>query len=279
MSIKKAGVSPAHGFGRGANPGEPHPRPGLHLRLRSVNDLTPRRILRSPFTIPVVTGDELSIEEEALWTDFDTVGAGRFTSPAAGKDAAMLQTFTANGMTLFWDPKWVVMPGQDPGDVIDELQAILRAHAVFDMLLTRKPGASFAEFSGFAILRNLVTGLKKGEADARYLQMDFTSYRRMSSRRRRHGKAANLPTTATLSADDTLRTLAKQYYGKGAEWRLIAKANGIDHWGSEDPLVKMGRYKEGDKIKIPQPPHQAAPKVGAAEDFGGGVSQAVEVGG
>lgn len=233
------------------------PRPGLHARLRRVGDLTPRRVLREPLTLPVVWGDQFEIEEEALWEEFDTVGAGRFAQPAAGKHAEALRTFTAEAMTMTWDPKWLVAPGQDPEDVLRDLKLILRKRAIFDLLVVNKPSVGFAEFAGFATIRRLAIILKRGEPDTRYLQIDMSSHRRMSSRRRRHGNAANLPTTATLDANDTLRSLANHYYGSGEEWRLIAAANGITSWGSEDPLVKMGRYKVGDRIKIPDRPNRS----------------------
>lgn len=255
------------------------PRPGLHARLRRVADLTPRRVLRSPLTLPVVIGNEFTVEEEALWEDFQTVGAGTFSSPAAGKNAEALKTMTAEAMTLAWDPGWLVNPDDSPERVLKMLRAVLHSRAVFDLLVVNKPSADFAEYAGFATIRRLSISLKRGEPDARYLSIDLSQHRRMSSRRRRHGKAANLPTTAQLTAHDTLRSLAKHYLGTGALWKLIATANGINNWGSEDELVKMDRFKVGDRIKIPQRPntspnggttaHPGQPIPGAAIEAGG----------
>jgi hypothetical protein len=255
-----------------------HPRPGLHARLRRVSDVTPRTVLRTAFTLPVVIGDEFTIEEEALWEEFDTVSAGRFAQAAAGKLGQALSTFTSESLTMTWDPKWMVAPGQQPEKVLRTLRKILHERAVFDLLIVNKPSADFAEFAGYATIRRLAIVLKRGEPDTRYLQMDLSSHRRMSSRRRRHGRASNLPTTATLDANDTLRSLASHYYGTGELWRLIAKANGIDSWGSEDPLVKMGRYKVGDRIKIPERPHRGPPNGGTTADTQGLIGDAVEVG-
>lgn len=255
------------------------PRPGLHARLRRVTDLTPRRVLRQPLLLPVVTGEEFSVEEEGLWEEFDTVGAGRFASPAAGEHAEALKTFSANSMTLTWNPGWLTNPDIGPEQVLKTLRAILRKRAIFDLLIVNKPSPGYAEFAGFASIRSLSIGLKRGEPDARYLTINLSSHRRMSSRRRRHGKAANLPTTAKLDANDTLRSLAKHYYGTGSLWKLIAAANGIKNWGSEDALIKMDRYKVGDRVKIPIRPdsspgggtiaHPGQPIPGATIEAGG----------
>lgn len=231
-----------------------HPREGLHARFRAVRGVTPRAVLRAPLILPVVIGDEFTVEEEALWEEFDTVGAGRFAQPAAGDHAAALHTVSPEGMTMTWDPGFLVNPDVTMQHVKRELQRILRRRAIFDLLILNKPKGEFAEFSGLATLRRLSLTLKRGEPDARYLSMDLSSHRQMTLTERGRGATSNLPTTTALTGDSTLRNLAEHYYGDGSEWRLIALANGITSWGSEDPLVKMGRFKPGDRIKIPEQP-------------------------
>jgi hypothetical protein len=231
-----------------------HPREGLHARFRAIRGLTPRAVLRAPLILPVVIGDEFTVEEEALWEEFDTVGAGRFAQAAAGDHAAALHTVSPEAMSMTWDPGFLVNPDVTMEHVKKELQRILRRRAIFDLLVLNKPKGEFAEFAGYATLRRLSISLKRGEADARYLSMDLSSHRQISAVERSHGSASNLPTTTTITDDTTLRNLADHYYGNGSEWRLIAAVNGISSWGSEDPLVKMGRYKVGDRIKIPEQP-------------------------
>jgi hypothetical protein len=227
-------------------------------------------VLRQPFTLPVVIGDEFMVEEEALWEEWDSVGAGRFATPASGEHAEGLKTISTEALTIYSDPKWLVAPGQNPRAVKRTLQKILRKRAVFDLMIINKPGADFAEFNGFASLRRLAIVLKRGEADTRYLQLDLSEHRRISSRRRRHGKAADLPTTAKIGEKTTLRGLALHFYGIEEFWREIAKANGVTKWGSETPLVLLPRFKVGDRIKIPERPHRG-PSGGAeaADNFPG----------
>ena len=254
------------------------PRPGLHARLRRVSGLTPRSVLREPLRLPVIIGNEFSVEEEALWEEFDTVSAGRFAQAAAGKHGEALRTVNLESLTMTWDPGWMTNPGQDPQRVIKALKRTLRKRSVFDFLVVQKsPGIGFADFAGFASIRRLALVAPRGEADTRYLRMDISGHRRISSGRRRHGRGEDLPTTHVLDKNDTLRSLALHYYGSGELWRLIAQANGISNWGSETPLVEMGRYKPGDRIKIPERPDR--PNGGTTADTRGLVHQAVEVGG
>lgn len=236
-----------------------HAREGLHARFRGVRGLTPRPVLRSPLTLPVVIGEEFTVEEEALWEDYDTVGDGRHSQAAAGKHGQALKTMSPEAMTMTWDPGFLVNPHVTMEHVKRQLEHIHHHRAIFDLLIVNKPHAPFAEFSGFASIRRLAITLKRGEPDTRYLSMDLSAHRRISSRERGHdgstaANGAHLPTTTTLKDDTTLRSLAEHYYGSGVAWRNIAGANGISKWGSEDPLVDMGRYKVGDRIKIPQAP-------------------------
>lgn len=247
------------------------PRPGLRIRLRAAHGLTPRHILREPLVLPVVIG-EFTVEEEFLWEDFGTVGSGEHSTPAAGKRANPLQTFTADTLSLTWNPRWLVAPHQSPRQIRRWLMAIGRSRAVFNLLAINRPGADFAEFNGLARMSSLARTLKPGEADTRYFTIGFKQYRPMNARRRRHG-GPRLPTTHKLKATDTLRSLADHYYGTGQIWRLIANANGLTKWGSENPIVKTKRYKVGDRIKIPQRPDRPRqdPVTGGTEPSRSGI--------
>lgn len=251
------------------------PRLGLRVRLRAVHGLTPRHILRQPLVLPVVIG-EFTVEEEYLWEDFPTVGSGEHSTPAAGKNAAPLQSFDAETLTLSWSPKWLVAPNQDPRHVRRALMEIGRKRAVFDLLATNRPGADFAEFAGYARLARMARTLKPGEPDTRYFALSFKQFRPMNAPRRRHGP--RLPTTHKLDANDTLRSLARHYYGDGSMWRLIANANGLRNWGSEDAIVKTKRFDVGDRIKIPDRPDRPGSTGSGGTEYPGAVIEGSPLG-
>lgn len=239
------------GKGHKAPKHEPQAREGLHARLRAIHNLTPRQVLRSPLLLPVMIGEELSVEEEYLWEDFGTVGDGEHSSPAPGKSARPQQKFTGETLSLTWDARWLANPGVNPEKLRRELLRIGRERALFDLLILNKPGADFAEFSGYANIRRITRGLKRGESDTRYYTIDFAEYRPMTVGRKKHRFGPRLPSTHALTKTDTLRSLARELLGNEEKWRMIARANGITKWGGNDPLVDSKRFKVGDRIKIP----------------------------
>lgn len=227
-------------------------RQGLHVRLRREPGITPKDVLDQPLRFPVVTGQEFTVEEEFGWEEFQSVGAGDFLVPRSGEHAPSLRKWSNEVMTLTWNPRWLARPHVDPAKLIKRLRWIGRHRAPFHMLILQRPNYGMkADYSGLAVLLSLSVITRRGEPDTRYLQMDFSQYRPMTVRRRGRSR---LPTTHRLTKDDTLRSLAKKYYGSQKHWRAIKRANGIHKWGGANELVKMKRYKRGDWIKIPVEP-------------------------
>lgn len=257
----KIGIGPAHaltsaGTQRSGSSAQGHRvRPGLRLRLTAIPDLTPRNILRKPLYLPCVLGPDFEVEEEALHTDFDTVAAGQFSSPAGGKKAPQLKSLSFDALTLTWDAKWLVYPDVTPQEVRQELNEILRSRQPVELFAFLGPHGDDEELRMFATLRGLRRILRQGETDTRYYSLDWKQYRSPVIRRKgASGGSGKLPAQHKLTESDTLRSLANHYYGTGELWLFLASENGIKSWGSEDPLVKMGRYKVGDSFKIPLAP-------------------------
>jgi hypothetical protein len=238
-------------------------RPGVQLRIRLTRapGRTPKHVLRKPLRFPVALGDTFEVTEDAGWEDYETVGAGELSSPRLGPGARGLESFTGETMSCTWDPSWMTYPGQNPGDVREALQDVLRSRSPFYLLALVGPTGHRPEFSGLATMRTLTRTLRHGEPDARYYTIDFRRYREAEVGRRRHveggGGNPRLPTHHELKDDDTLESLARRYYGKPNLWKWIARANGIHSWGSRDPIVETHRYHAGDRLLIPKPPGNA----------------------
>lgn len=253
QEVSEGGQRNGHGHRR---------RSGLRLRLKAIPGLTPKPILRNPLYIPVVLGPDFEVGEEALHTEFETVGAGQFSSPAGGKHAPQLKSLDFETLSLTWDAKWLVYPDTSPEEVKEELQAILGSRKPVEMFAHVGPHGRGSELRMWATLRSMRRVLRHGENDTRYFNLEWKQYRSPVVGRSAANSYANLPTTHTLDKDDTLRSIAKQYYGTESMWQFLASQNGIKSWGGDDPLVKMDRYKAGDKIKVPVPPPT---KVGKAQ--------------
>jgi hypothetical protein len=227
---------------------------GLRLRISAIPGLTPKTILREPLRIPVVLGPDFTIEETALHTEFDTVSAGQFSSPAGGKKAPQLKALSFDALTLTWPAKWLTFPETDPDEVREELGEILRARKAVELFAFLGASGKGQELRMWATLRSMTRILRHGENDTRYYSLDWKQYRSPTVHRRGANQYADLPTTYALEKDDTLRSIADHYYGTEGMWQFLAQQNGIKSWGGDDPLVKMNRFKVGDKIKVPLPP-------------------------
>lgn len=249
----------------GGTQGHRH-RNGLRLRLRAIPGLTPKAILRSPLYLPVILGPDFEVAEEALHSDFETVGAGQFSSPAGGRHAPQLKTLDFETLSLTWDAKWLVYPDTTPEEVREELAEIIKSRKPVELFAHVGPEGRGQELRMMATLRGCRRILRHGESDTRYYSLEWKQYRNIGVPRKGANGYAGLPTTHSLKKDDTLRSLADRYYGTEAMWQFLASQNGITSWGGDDPLVKMNRYKEGSKIKVPVPPPT---KVGKARPLTG----------
>lgn len=239
-------------------PVEANPRgPGLRVRFAAL-DTTDKSVLKDPLYLPAVLGD-FTVREESAASTVDTISGGQFTTiPAGGLTARQLRSLDIEALTLDWNPAWLVESGLDPDAVRDELQTLLRLKRAgeFEFLAMLKLGRGRPEeLRMHGIVSALERTLKHGEPNARYYTLTIAEARFGSTTRRSVGRPADkLPTTHKLTSHDTLLSLAKKYYGRYDGWRDIRDANSISlRWGQSEPLVKMHRYKVGDKVKIPEP--------------------------
>lgn len=231
--------------------------PGLRVRFRRLSGITPKTVLRDPLYLPVTLG-EFTVDEVAEHRDYTTVAAGEFSTPAAGPPTARsLRTTTLDTLTIDWHryARWLVNPRLSPAAAKRELYRILRYRRPFEVLaILQLGGGQPEELRMKATLRAINRTLRPGEADTRYYTIELKEWRDNTVERTgRGGGRDTLPTTATLTAETTLHSLATHFYSSAPEWRLIAAANGITSWGPGTPLADSRRFKVGDKVKIPKP--------------------------
>jgi hypothetical protein len=238
------------GRGGGHHPNHHRVRPGLRIRLRRVDGMTPKRVLRQPLYLPAVIGEDFTVEEMPTFEDFGTVGAGEFAQATPGPT---LDRLAADTLSMTWSPKWMTHPHQSEKHVKRVLESIARHKAPVHLLAVAKPRARFAEYAGIVTIRAVRRTLRAREADTHYYSLEFAQHRSLKQPRRRNG-GPELPATHRLDKDDTLRNLARRYYGSSEQWRRIKRANGIKNVGGAEKLVSLKRYKVGSRILIPGPP-------------------------
>lgn len=233
---------------------------GLRVRFARVPGETPADVLRSPLWLPAVIGN-FTFEESALHSEYDTVSAGQFSSPAQGDETArQLRTTDLDTLTVEWDPSWLVQRGLDPARVRRDLYAILRSKKPVELLATLQLGNDDVdpELRMRVTIRSIRREMRSGEADTRYYTLSLSEWRDPSIERRGHQESrkpgVKLPTTHRLDANDTLQSLAHEFYGRYDRWRWIRDANGISpkSAGAKTTLVHLVRYKVGSKVKIPK---------------------------
>ena len=237
---------------------------GLLVRIRPIHGLTPKKALRKTLHFPAVTSDPFEVIQTGMHTDYQTVSSGEYSMPTAGRKAAFLETSTFDILALSWDARWLGYRDVDPHDIKKALTRIVEYHCPVHLIAQVNPhvrGHPGPEWDTYVTLRSVSRRLPHGEPDTRYYTVEWKEYREPGIGRRhkghKHGhgnKGHKLPTTHKLKAGDTLRKLAQEYFGNGTQWRVIARANHINKWGSNDPLVDKKRFKVGDRIKIPKRP-------------------------
>jgi hypothetical protein len=252
-------------------------RPGLRVRLRRVQGLTPKNTLREPLYLPCLIGQEFIQIKTAGHSEWQTVSAGEFSQGWGGKRAPTLDDLSFDSLSLTWDADWLTNPDTDPDEMRRELDRVLGSRKAFHLAIFLYPNGRGAEARGLYTLRSVERRLPRGEPDTRYYTLQFKEFREPNQRRRSSRKSERLPVRHLVQKGDTLRKLAKRYYGDGSLWRVIANVNGISNWGSEDDLTKIKRFeKDGARITVPDIESDAG---GVGPEFpedGIGIAPAVE---
>jgi nucleoid-associated protein YgaU len=219
--------------------------------------------------------DTFSRSYSYTYTDYNAISQGQFSRPS-GVDLASV-TF----QTLFvdFDAPWSNLRGTpeaqnaslDPQQMTQQLLKILRRGTPFELIVGQRAlwnsnDVHWGPANGnAATLRTLDIEERAGEIDARYVNVGFTEFRTAELVRKGLGdgdgknrdpkRGRDLPTSVVVKVSDntTLTDLAKKYYGSTAEWRSIAKRNGIS-WQQNRSLGDWVK-SQGDKqrtIVIPE---------------------------
>jgi hypothetical protein len=253
------GVSGGGGSIHGVGPGIYGPQgigrkgEGLRVRISRINGETPKGVLAKPLYLPA-TLRGFGWTEEFSHVEYDTVRSGQFSQPAMGPASArqLRDVDDTETLTMEWQPAWLVEHGVNPAHVASALRAAGRSRKAVELLAYIRRGDP-ALLRMDITIRSLKTELREGEPDTLYYVLRFKEWRNPSTRRKGAGHASRLPTTHTLTADDSLYSLSMHYYRTHEGWDDIARANRIKGFGKKTPLVKHRRFKVGSKIKIPIP--------------------------
>ncbi|MDE2103226.1 MAG: hypothetical protein KGL39_38625 [Patescibacteria group bacterium] len=215
------------------------------------------------FQLPVLL-EEIPAQVESAFNDYQSVGKGELTQPGSGPK---LETVTMTTQTILgahspggWMPTWYsAQPGaQVPGhqSLLDRLRLLQSTRTPFGLVI-------FDVLAGFPFvamkvtLRSVGRGAKGGEADTWHWTLQCKEWRKVAIGRKAHRRSSRksgseFPTKHTLTAADTLASLAREYYGiaPASICSAIAQANGIKRWGNNDALANTSTHKGFDGWKV-----------------------------
>jgi hypothetical protein len=248
---------------------------GLQITLKKIKGMTDPDVLQHPFRFQCPPMDTFSRSYSYTYTDYNAISQGQFSRPS-GVDLASV-TF----QTLFvdFDAPWSNLRGTpeaqnaslDPQQMTQQLLKILRRGTPFELIVGQRAlwnsnDVHWGPANGnAATLRTLDIEERAGEIDARYVNVGFTEFRTAELVRKGLGdgdgknrdpkRGRDLPTSVVIKVGDntTLTDLARKYYGSTAEWRSIAKRNGMS-WQQNRSLGDWVK-SQGDKqrtIVIPE---------------------------
>lgn len=258
-------------YGYGLSPQRPKVQrgAGLRVRLRAIEEVTPKGIIDQPLHLQLPSLDDWTIEEEASWTDYQTL-TGEY-SRSVGVAGRQLRRTTFSTMVMTDPRPWLVNPQTDAWEQIEALEQLMRRRTPFELLvvssyasstrrfqeyreLQRELGRVFDDDHPFSIelnmdatIRSMGRVLKHGENDTRYLDVAMVEHREARLPRRFHFRPPHpLPYKHPIRQGTTLAKLSKAYYGTATDWKRIARVNKyLSSWGANTPLFKSKYYRAG----------------------------------
>ena len=221
---------------------------GLQVTLSSIPGITDKKLLKTPYYFQCPPLESFKIVHAHEHTDYQTISGVTYSR----RNTKQLRTITFQTLAVSWGSFTTSPDNWDKYDFSMLTQRLVHlCEYGTPFLLQTSNGNEDTNLTMKATLRQFDLEERAGEPDARYFDVSFVEWRDAYVARRAPTK---WPKHHKLQGSTTIKGLAKKYYGKPSLSYHIAKANKIRHWGYSTPLVKMKRYKVGDKITIPAPP-------------------------
>lgn len=239
---------------------------GLRVRMSRVAG-TSRKVLQTPFFFQVPPLENFSTQHGYNFSDYETISEGQFSRGMSRQ----LKTVEFQTMFVDQDWSWTLLhndkAGLNPQRLSSQVVHILNSGTPF-LLLIGQPqlwGEGNYDVKMKATLRSATVEERAGEVDARYINVTFTEWRDLEVQKDAKGnKGDRLPLQIKPGPNDTLRSLAKEYYGSTREWRLIALANGLTNFLPDQKLANPAALQPFiTSLEIPAPP-----AVDKAKSFG-----------
>jgi hypothetical protein len=249
VSVTSA-LSAAGSFSPARVPGKEPPDNGCQVKLSRIDGLTPKGLLDRAFYFQCPPTEEIRWAKGFSHAEYETLSGRTFSRP----QSIGLKTVTFSTLVIDWDAEWTFFSVKDLIDVGEQLEHLGDSRQPFMLSIRNRPlwGAKF-DVRMPATLRSVSVAERAGELDTRYVDCEFTEYKRpaygVAGRRGKSGQKRR----HTLRSGDTLRKLAKSELGSYVEWKAIANANGIKGLNGDSDLYAWGKRHHRSSIVIPYP--------------------------
>jgi hypothetical protein len=261
----------------GSGPGIPTPPPhevaqnGVIVALSRIEGFTKEGLLRNPFYFQCAPLETMPRDMSWQWTDYLTLGTGYHSQP----NAPELEQWSFDSLFVDSDHNrhYSLTKEKDVLGLVDRLKALGDSMTPFQLQFGNPLLWGKWDVISGATIRGLHVEERAGELDARYFTVTFTEFPDAPTHRavprdptgskktKKHHKRymAVLDSSRLPSGRNTMAELAKHYYGKVSDWRMIAKASGFGKYGPNTDLkATAGKWKPPAKVKIPWPPKATA---------------------
>lgn len=239
---------------------------GLVVVLSRVEGFTQKGLLSEPFYFQCAPLETMPRDMAWQWTDYLTLGTGYHSQP----NAPNLESWSFD--TLMVDDDWGLWFTQtkkrDLLGMVRELKKLGDSMTPFQLQFGNPQLWGEWDVVSGATLRGLHVEERAGEPDSRYLTVSFMEFpdapthkpvpadpTKSKKKTTDERYLAVLDSAKLPTHRDTMAELAKHYYGKVSDWRMIAKASGLTKYGPNTNLrTTAGKQKPPVKIKVPKPP-------------------------
>lgn len=231
---------------------------GTHVTISRREGVTKRGYLDVPFRFQIPPLESWQRSFTGRWSNFDVVGGAdgpvertRFGGPG-------LRTVNFRTMFLDWHPTWGVWQPDllEPILAVKELENLARKGIIFTLKVRNDGRFTNDDVNMLATITQGDIEEVSAEPDTRYITLAFQEYDELEAARQQKGLSQ--PTlrgtglSHTLKPGDTLYSLAREYFHRQTDWKLIAAANaGMANWAPSRALSEWAKQTGRKRVKIP----------------------------
>lgn len=231
---------------------------GTRVTIQTEPGYTQHGKLTVPFRFQVPPIEDIARTSAFSWANFDVFDTERLAAERTRPGGRRLRTVPLSTMFVYRElpyEVWASHGTHDPVLATKQLEEFCNDGLKFRLRI-RQHHFNHDDVDMLATMTQCVVTEKVSEPDTRYVAMNFQEY--VPTQLERDAVHNTLgPWHHTIVKGDTLYSLARKYYRKQTDWRLIARAaaNGnLENQAPSSDLLSWAKRHKRKAIVIPQNP-------------------------